>query len=573
MPTGMMAPLPVSGCPGKNELTKCLRAPGSPHHHGFVGPSCFLALALSAALALGSCAAPSNDACSPTDRPAACPGRGLYDGPVTVTLKARDPGRLVYTLDGSTPSAANGRPYSEPLQITGAEGRGTVVLRVAEVGGPVATHTYVFPKYVLSQPTRPAGFPTVWGARDTRESDYALDARALPAAAAATAALAALPTVSLVFALPDLFGDQGIYMNPSEAGVTWERPVSVEMFAGGVDDWQENAGARIQGNSSTQNWKSPKLSIRILWKSLYGPSDLERALFTGSRVNRFDTLVLDAGLNFTWVHPEHEQRIKAQFVRDQFVADLQNALGGLAPHGRFVHLYLNGLYWGIYNLHERPDASFAAQHLGGQRGEYDALRHDGANVVDGDATAWNTLMNRVRRGVRDDDAFEDVARLVDVDGFIDYMILNFFVGNTDWPQHNWYATRKRTDGGRFRFHSWDAERTLSEVEVDRTQVDAANGPGELYQALRAHAGFRDKVRARAAALLGPSGLLGGGRPAELYRKRAAEIESAVWLEAARWGDSARSQPYTRDDWLRERDRLLDGYFPRRAAIVRSQLAN
>ena len=25
-------------------------------------------------------------------------------------------------------------------------------------------------------------------------------------------------------------------------------------------------------------------------------------------------------------------------------------MGGIAPHGSYVHLYLNGVYWGLYNL-------------------------------------------------------------------------------------------------------------------------------------------------------------------------------------------------------------------------------
>jgi len=47
-------------------------------------------------------------------------------------------------------------------------------------------------------------------------------------------------------------------------------------------------------------------------------------------------------------------------VADQAVADLQNLAsgGGDAPHGKFVHLYINGLYWGLYDAHERPDDSF-----------------------------------------------------------------------------------------------------------------------------------------------------------------------------------------------------------------------
>ena len=37
---------------------------------------------------------------------------------------------------------------------------------------------------------------------------------------------------------------------------------------------------------------------------------------------------------------------------------------GLGAHGTFVHLYLNGFYWGLYNLAERPDGWFTSAYLG-----------------------------------------------------------------------------------------------------------------------------------------------------------------------------------------------------------------
>ena len=56
--------------------------------------------------------------------------------------------------------------------------------------------------------------------------------------------------------------------------------------------------------------------------------------------------------------------------------------GRTASHGDYAHLYVNGIYWGLYNPTERPTAAFAASYLGGDRDEYDAL-NDGV-VLDGD---------------------------------------------------------------------------------------------------------------------------------------------------------------------------------------------
>ena len=43
-------------------------------------------------------------------------------------------------------------------------------------------------------------------------------------------------------------------------------------------------------------------------------------------------------------------------------------MGWPACHGTWVHLYINGLYWGVYNPTERPDASFMASYYGGSAG-------------------------------------------------------------------------------------------------------------------------------------------------------------------------------------------------------------
>ena len=108
---------------------------------------------------------------------------------------------------------------------------------------------------------------------------------------------------------------------------------------------------------------------------------------------------------------------------------------------------------------------------------------------------------------------------------------------------------------------------------DRTGVvDGTTGPGALYLALLANADFCASLVARAEALLGVGGTLGPENAAALYRKRLDEIDAAILLESARWGDNRRAdEPYMRADWLTERDRLLDTFFPKRSSVVLSQV--
>jgi hypothetical protein len=98
---------------------------------------------------------------------------------------------------------------------------------------------------------------------------------------------------------------------------------------------------------------------------------------------------------------------------------------------------LNGLYWGIVGLHDRPDASFAAEHLGGEKEEYDSLKNTtGFEALDGDFNAWNQMMGLANAGLADNAQYEAIQQYLDVTNLIDNMIVNIWVGNTDWPHHN-----------------------------------------------------------------------------------------------------------------------------------------
>jgi len=48
---------------------------------------------------------------------------------------------------------------------------------------------------------------------------------------------------------------------------------------------------------------------------------------------------------------------------------------GGGSRGTFVHLYLNGVYWGVYNAVERPDEQFAAEYYGGNSDDWFYTNH------------------------------------------------------------------------------------------------------------------------------------------------------------------------------------------------------
>jgi len=522
---------------------------------------------------------------------------GFFQQPFDLELRCADPNAQIrYTLDGSVPTATYGRIYEGPIHITT-----TTVVRACAVApnrlpSRVRTQTYIFPEAVLHQPKHPRGFPEQWGSERIIEGDYEMDPRVVEDPRyqeEVRRGLLAIPTVSLVMPVEDWFSpDRGIYSNASKTGLAWERAVSVELiYPDGRPGFQTDAGVRIQGGTSPINWKMEKLSLKLRFRSDYGPRWLDYPVFPDSPVRRFDTLLLDAHMNNTWaygggVSPE-AQRERATYLRDTFTSDLQLATGHVAVHGFFVHLYLNGLYWGMYELHEVPDEGFAATYFGGSKDEYDVLKHRGDLVLNGDRQAWDRLMQLVRSDVTQPSVYEQIGQMLDIPAFIDYMLVHFYVGNTDWPHHNWYAIRRRVQNGLWRFISWDSEHVMERLNVDQTGVNNRNSCAEIYDRLRRNPEFCLQFADHIHRHFGPGGVFyvdpehpdwdpnhpERNQPAARFYRRMQEIWSAVVCESARWGDNQRPwQPYTRDkEWIAATDWLLHTFFPQRSQIVLHQL--
>jgi len=491
------------------------------------------------------------------------PGRGWFDATnFSVTITSATPGISIrYTTNGSAPSPTTGILYP----AAGLPVNGTTLIRAIgyrdgfEPTG-VETHSYLYLDRIQGQSTN-ANW--VGGSAD----NYTLATNVTQSALYGPtfkSDLLSLPTLSIVMAWADLFGPGGVWSNPQAEGVAWERPCSLEYFRpDGQKGFNVNCGLRIQGGASRS--LVLKHGLRVLFKSIYGPGKLNYPLYPDSPVQEFDTLTLHASFNDHWLWGG----AAAQFQRDQWCRDTQNALGGYGPHGTYVHLYLNGLYWGLYNIGEKGDASYAAHYLGGEKEEYDAFNSD--ELIDGNRAAWDTMLAIAAAGVTNDVAYTNLSEYLDIPNLIDYLLLNFYAANTDWPWHNWNAARRRVPGAGFHFFNWDAEWTFgigNDVNTDRTGIGSADGaPGRLYAALRAHPEFRRQFADHAQKHLLKGGALTAAPAEARWMQRAAEIDRAIVGESARWGSGN-----TRQTWLTAQT-AVRAWFPQRGTILLNQLRN
>lgn len=539
---------------------------------------------------------------------------GLYtQSSITVGISPVFPGAEVrYTMDGSTPTI-NSQRYSGELTL-----KKTTLLRAVEVVdgevvSPVATSSYIFMHSVLSQPDNPEGYPSRWGDY-TDISGYAIADYGMDPEMTGDATLRSkieqgmkdLPILSVVTDKDNLFGFEkdsvtgGIYIYTGPpvgdgTGHGWTRQASAELIGGPMQhDMSINCGLRLHGGHGRLAEKNPKHSFRLVFKKEYGAGKLEYPLFGEGEPAEFDQLVLRCHFGNSWQHWGEWGREKAQFSRDLWARRMQRRMGHTAVNGLYAHLFLNGMYWGLYNIAERVDDLYGKMHFGGKKSEYDVIKieESGGNHIEaseGDLEAWDLLTstvnnahdpiayNRLQGKNVDGDDDPELEKLLDIDAFIDYMLINQYGGNTDWDHHNWYAIRRRgPESQGFKFLCWDTEQ-IFEGEYENIMKLNNNGcPTGFFNSLLRNRDFTSRYVARAKELLSEDGYLGQKSTVELWDSLYNTIKMAVYAESARWGDyrrdvhpyQSKGQLYTVDNqFQKERNRLLNNYFPMRSAVA------
>jgi hypothetical protein len=519
-------------------------------------------------------------------KPEVSQNRGWYEAPFDLMVTNALPGTTIrYTTDGSVPTEGSGNVYTGPLRVSSNLVLRAVAFRANHLPSVVLTHTYLFATHVLRQPNDPAGFPSSWGTHNAFPNsivpaDYEMDPEVVNDPLYAPEmkdALLALPVIAITIKTEDMFGAaNGIYSHPLSRGAAWERPCSMEFINPDGRDFQVDAGIQIQGNAAREPQKNPKHPLRVTFKGDYGPKRLDYRMFPDSPVNSFDTLILRADFNYSWLHWNPTQRVRAQRTRDAWVKDSMRAMGGLASHNRYVHLFINGLYWGVYDPSERPDGSFGEAYLGGEKEDYDVM-NEGA-VVDGTRAAYDAML--AIADVSTLQQYETMKAYLDIPQFIDYMLLHFFIGHTDWFfNKNWYAIRPKDGSRGFLYIPWDGEMVLDSTTINK--VTATDLPSGLHPKLIANAQYRMDFADRVHRHFFNGGALTPAANIARWMNRAREVELPIIAESARWGDYRRDvhnyqnppyEFYTRDDQFRtEQNRLVNTYFPSRTGTVLGQL--
>ncbi|MHC4560384.1 MAG: chitobiase/beta-hexosaminidase C-terminal domain-containing protein, partial [Planctomycetota bacterium] len=409
---------------------------------------------------------------------------GFYDTHFMVTVATDTNGTSIYyTLDGSEPSYGVDSLYTGPIPINK-----TTCLRAR-------------------------AFKTGWRQSEIKTNTYLINV---------SAAVRSLPVVSLVgdenktFYEPDgimavvggyysggVWTSDGAYSynNMTRRGMAYERPVSFELIKPEDNtSLQVDCGIRVHGSDymrpryrrSDGYWNGDdKIAFRLYFRSRYGQSWLDYPLFP-FEVERFKSIVLRSG---------HNDRVNP-FIKDELIRRLHKDMGQVASGGIMANLFINGEYKGYFNPCEHIKDAFCQEWYKSDN-DWDVMTMSG--IRDGDSVAWYDLLNYARsRDLSNEAYYKEVSRRLDIPAFADYLILQLWSANWDWPTNNWSAASERSEEGMWRFFIWDSEGTMESGDLYETgfndfpsYASAPKGLNNLqtpiawfYRALRENNAFR-----------------------------------------------------------------------------------
>jgi hypothetical protein len=491
--------------------------------------------------------------------PAASIPGGFFTSAQQVTLSSATPGATIrYTLDGSEPGPASLLfTPGTPITINDRSSAANVFSAVRTTGTLLGTNGLV--------PWKPPA-ASVYKATVLRTRAFSGTIESAVSAATffispdAPTRYAGIPVVSITADPDDLFSDaRGLYvLGPNAASTlpydganffqSWEKPATIEYF-----DAQRRAlirqsmGLRLHGDVSRAQ---PQKSLRLYARN--GDAGFATALFASKPITAFQRVVLRNA----------SQDFASTFIRDEVIQAGATA-NVLTQAYQPTVVFINGEYWGVHNLRERVDEFFLEQNAGVDPRNIDLLefRFTETEVDAGDAADWDSLIAYLQANALSNDAnFNAVAARIDLDNLTDYVLLNVWAVNRDWPGNNVRAWRVRNPPGKWRWISFGSESGFGlpgwgGAPIDNFEFLTFNNNDDsqlplIMRKLLENPGFKLRFTRRAADLLNVK----LASPTVLARINtfAAGIDPLMSEHIQRWG-----YPNDKAAWLANVDVLRE----------------
>lgn len=332
----------------------------------------------------------------------------FFNGSLEVTINVSDPAATIYyTTDGSNPTEGDSE-YTTPLILEELTMLRARAFKVDALPSRIATNSFI--------------------PQETFELDV----------------------ISLVTDDSHLWGSSGIYDN-RYSGI--EKPIHVEYFdAGGALQFEIDGGVKIHAPDNR-----PQQSLRLFARSNYGDTRIEYPIFEGKDVDWYKRLVLRNAAN------DGQQLARTHF-RDCLAHELFSEIDpdNIYSASKPVNVYLNGEYWGIYNLRERQDHHFIESNYGYTDIDFlerTATTADTRDQQVGDWENYDAMRDYLMENdMADENHFEVIEDWIDIRNYVDYMVTEIWTANRDWITNNVKFYRPRNiPEAKWKWILWDTE--------------------------------------------------------------------------------------------------------------------
>ena len=468
-----------------------------------------------------------------------------------------------YYYDSPTPGAANGTGYygyaaTPSFSVPGGEYKGTL-----EVSIEVPEGCVVYYSTDGSIPTQEYGI-RYNGETFTLNSVTVLRARAFdptgrlePGDTITQTYLMNLyhsfPIVSLVADPDELWNEKTGMLTVGENvdksnGIPFKNTVyreygkiaragHVEFYRDGEQVLSQDCEFGLQGQYSLD---MPQKTFKVKAKAKYGSKYFNAKLFEDRDFTEYKSFVLRmSGNDCVWTRIND---VWQGVLIDRFNEITDTPSTVIHQAWSPVVVYLNGMYWGHYNLRERVDRYFVAQHEGlslEEADNMDILEASG-KVNYGSAKEYKAMIEHVKKSSPGTNA-EDLQYIldrIDVDNYFDYMAFEMFFGNSDPGNIRYY--KLNTEGSKWRWIIYDLDYGMFRSGFDSpTSYLKESGAGQqkidntLLRKLLENDEMLDKFLTRLGEIYQ---VFTTEFMLEVFNECAATIEPEMQLHFARWAE-------------------------------------
>ncbi|MDK2956435.1 MAG: hypothetical protein PWQ57_1931 [Desulfovibrionales bacterium] len=404
---------------------------------------------------------------------------GKYDKLFDLTMSAPDGFQVRFTTDGSLPDAKS-PIFTAPLRVDK-----TTVVRASAVspeGKVFGVHTR---SYILGEHTR-------------------------------------LPVISVISDPKNLWDfEVGIYVegNSENWRHNWRRPVHLD-FLDDKDNWQADGRMRIFGGTSRAR---PQKSLAIYTTSDDQPYGIKHRLFPDNPRFLYAGIILRNGGD-AWMRIGSRDAFAQALVRGRVACDTMDY--------RPVIAYLNGEYWGVYGLRELMiRKNLLARH---------DLPVQPIDLMDGGAEVASSKGPFAHvKVIPTQGDYRAALAGMNMDAFLDYLAVELYSGNPDWPDGNIKCWRPRSKALKWQWILFDLDRSFNGKRGESVDEDPfpilyarSGGRGLMFRELARNPRFVRDFCARLAVHILTT--YDPARALAILDRMVAEVRPEVERHIARW---------------------------------------